>query len=140
MRASAGSATVADQTAVLTQMTDSVLRLAERLVQPREVVVAVGEIRILGQCGLIGVERGGRIAQILQQYTLVEEQQCIGAGVSQSLPIDLGGLLRPALLVQQTAPVGPGRSITRVLVRGMAPGTQRGIRIVAFELQRLRKP
>ena len=58
-------------------MTDGVLRLSERFIQPREVVVAVGQIRILGERGLVCLERGGRIAQILEQYALVEEQQRI---------------------------------------------------------------
>lgn len=50
--------------AVLTEMTDGMLRLTERLVQAGEVVMTVGETRVFFDRGLIGFERRIRAAGI----------------------------------------------------------------------------
>src|SRR5579883_609374 len=90
-------------------MADGMLSLARRFVQPRQVVMAVGEVRILGNGGVVGLESRLLLSQILERDTQVEEQQGIGRAVLERTSVDfLGGPSVPTL-VQQPAPVDPGR-------------------------------
>src|SRR5579862_555664 len=111
------SAAARHQAAVLSEVTDGVLRLAERLVEAREVVVTVGEVGILLERGLVGIERRTDVAEILEQHALVEEQQRVAPGLAQAALVDVRGLLRLTLLVQQPAPVGPGGDVLRISLR-----------------------
>ena len=53
-------------------MTDCVLRLAESFVKPREVVVAIGQARILADRGLVGFDGRLRAAEIFEEMSTSE--------------------------------------------------------------------
>src|ERR1700683_4357587 len=103
-------------------MADGVLRLTEEFVQTGDVVMAVRQLRIRIKCSLIRGERGGRLAQIFEQYALVEKQQRVRTPLFQRAPVHVGRLARRALLVQQAPPVDPGCGIGGVLADGGPPG------------------
>src|SRR5580700_12031072 len=133
-------AVATQQAPVLTQVPDGVLRLAQRFVEPREVVVTVRQIGILFKRRLVRRERRRGFSQILEQHALVEKQQRVGADLCQRPPIHFIGLVRPAALVEQASPVGPGGGVVRVGVHGVPVGAERALRIAALERQGLRKP
>src|SRR5579862_923198 len=103
IRARLESVARAYQAPVLTEMPDRVLRLAEGLVEAREVVVAVGEIGVRGERTLVRGERGARLADVLEQHRLVEEQQRIESHVAQAPPVDALGFVGFSQEVQQPA-------------------------------------
>src|ERR1700704_6753237 len=116
------AAVAAQQAPVLTQVPDGVLRLAQRFVEPCEVVVTVRQIGILFKRRLVRRERRRGLTQILEQHALVEKQQRVGTDLRQRPPIHVIGFLRSAALVGQAAPVGSGGGGVRGGVHGVAVG------------------
>src|SRR5690349_15273703 len=64
-----------DQATVLAEMPDCVLGLAHRLVKTREVEVAVGEVRVLFDGGVVGLDGGAGFPEVLKQHAVVEHEE-----------------------------------------------------------------
>src|SRR5215472_16007780 len=102
--------------------------------------MAVGEIRILSESALIRRERGRGVAEILEQHTVVEQQQRIGTDLGERAPVDLGRLTRQALLVQQPSQVGPGGGGAGILVHRVTTRDKGSLWVGTLEAERLRDP
>src|SRR6185437_14649143 len=139
--APAGSVLVARyEPPVLPEVADRMLCLAGRFVEPRQVVMAVGEVGILGDGSVVRLESRFLLPQVLECNTQVEEQQRIGAAALEGAPIHPLRSACLASLVQQASPVDPRRRIAGVRLGGARVRLDGPSRIGALEAHCLGEP
>src|SRR5215469_16698858 len=124
-----------NEPSILAEVADGVLKLPRRLVHPREVVVAVGEVRVVRDGGVVGVERRMLVSQVLERDAEIELEQRVGSAVLQCAAIDLLRGTSVAALVQQPTPVDPCRRIVGIGFGAARVSTNRRARIGVLEAQ-----
>src|SRR6185312_17417273 len=129
-----------EQAAVLSEVPDRVLRVPERFVEAREVVVTVRERRIFLDRRLVRLECGARLAEVLQEHSAVEHQQSVGPALIQRAPIDVVSFPDLASFMQESTPVDPGCDVVWVDPDSVRVGTARRILVVTLKLERLGEP
>src|SRR5882672_5126868 len=121
-------------------MLQRLLGPAERFAQEREVVVAVGEARVLVQRPLVCIHRGALAAHVLEQDAQVVEQQRLVAAGEDRAAINALRFREAARLVQQPSKVDVSSRVRRVRLQRSLVDLPGGCAVAPFQVASALEP